>query len=101
MLPERHLSESFAESMIMAQASLGRILVVDDERDIAESLQSNLSQHGYDVTATTSAKHALQLIAKDTFALLLSDMVMPEMNGLQLLQESRSEERRVGKECRL
>lgn len=72
----------------MAQSSLGRILVVDDEIDLAEGLQTNLSRNNYEVTATTSAKEALKLIAKHDFALLLTDMMMPEMGGLQLLQEA-------------
>jgi DNA-binding NtrC family response regulator len=72
----------------MAQQSLGRILVVDDEPDLAEPLQQNLTRHGYDVTATTSAKEALSLIAKENFDLLLSDMMMPGMGGIELLQEA-------------
>lgn len=72
----------------MGDSKLGRILVVDDEQDLAEALHSNLTRHNYDVTAATSAKEALRLIAKQDFALLLSDMVMPEMGGLQLLQEA-------------
>ena len=72
----------------MAQQSLGRILVVDDEPDLAEPLQQNLTRHGYDVTAMTSAKEALPLLAKDNIDLLLSDMMMPGMGGIELLQEA-------------
>lgn len=71
----------------MAPPSLGRILVVDDERDLAETLEGNFSRHNHDVTAITSARQALEMIAKQDFALLLTDIMMPEM-GLQLLQEA-------------
>ena len=72
----------------MAQQSLGRILVVDDELDLAESLQQNLTRHQYNVVATTSAEEALPLLSKDNFDLLLSDMMMPGMDGIELLQEA-------------
>jgi DNA-binding NtrC family response regulator len=72
----------------MAQQSLGRILVVDDEFDLAEALQQNLTRQGYDVSAVTSAREALPLIAKDNIDLLLSDMMMPGMSGIELLQEA-------------
>lgn len=72
----------------MAQQPLGRILVVDDELDLAESLQQNLTRHQYHVVATTSAEEALPLLSKDNFDLLLSDMMMPGMDGIELLQEA-------------
>ncbi|HZZ80350.1 MAG TPA: response regulator, partial [Gemmataceae bacterium] len=70
------------------EAVPGRILVVDDELDLAEALETNLSRQGFDVKSTTSPKQALQLISSGRFALLLSDMMMPEMDGLALLQEA-------------
>lgn len=72
----------------MSEFTSGRILVVDDEPDLAEALQTNLARQGHDVIATTSARQALQSIASGRFALLVSDMVMPEMDGLVLLQEA-------------
>jgi DNA-binding NtrC family response regulator len=72
----------------VSERTSGRILIVDDERDVAEGLEVNLSRQGYDAKATTSGKQALQMIAKDRIALLLSDMMMPEMDGLLLLQEA-------------
>src|SRR6266542_3441135 len=72
----------------MAQLPLGRILVVDDEPDLAEPLQQNLTRQGYDVTATTTGKEALPLIATNDFDLLLTDMAMPGMGGIELLQEA-------------
>ena len=72
----------------MEQQTLGRILVVDDELDLAEHLQQSLTRQQYDVVATTASKDALALLAKDNFDLLLSDMMMPGMDGIQLLQEA-------------
>ena len=67
---------------------MGRVLVVDDEPDLAEALQQNLTRQGYEVKAVTSAAEALPWLANDNIDLLLSDMMMPGMGGIQLLQEA-------------
>jgi DNA-binding NtrC family response regulator len=72
----------------MAEANLGRILVVDDERDLAESLEANLSRHNYGVRAATSGEEGLALLQEGTFDLLLSDLMMPGMSGIELLRRA-------------
>lgn len=72
----------------MAQASLGQVIVVDDEADLAEALQQNLLRNGYDVHAAGSAKEALSMLRKRDVDLLLSDMMMPGMGGIELLREA-------------
>ncbi|MBI2804702.1 MAG: sigma-54-dependent Fis family transcriptional regulator [Planctomycetes bacterium] len=72
----------------MAQPLLGRILVVDDEIDLAESLESNLSRRNYEVSVTTSPEEGLKLIERGNFDLLLSDLMMPGMNGIDLLRKA-------------
>jgi DNA-binding NtrC family response regulator len=72
----------------MTQPLLGRILVVEDELDLAESLESNLSRCNYQVRATTAPEEGLKLIEKGEFDLLLSDLMMPGMNGIELLRKA-------------
>ena len=60
----------------MAQPNLGRILVVEDESDLAESLESNLTRHHYEVRATTSPEQGLKLVAQGNYDLLLSDLMI-------------------------
>jgi len=72
----------------MTQPVLGRILVVEDELDLAESLESNLRRCNYDVCATTAPEEGLKLIEEGTFDLLLSDLMMPGMNGIELLRKA-------------
>lgn len=72
----------------MAQPNLGRILVVEDEPDLAESLESNLTRNNYEVTATTSPEEGLRLIGAGEFDLLLSDLMMPGMNGIEMLRKA-------------
>ena len=61
-----------------------RILVVDDEPDACELLRQVLESEGYETTLATSASNALEKIAKQDFDLVLSDIVMAGMNGLDL-----------------
>jgi DNA-binding NtrC family response regulator len=61
-----------------------RILVVDDETDARELLRQVLAGEGYDITLEVSAGEALARIAKEDFDLVLSDVFMAGMNGLDL-----------------
>ena len=61
-------------------------MVVDDEKQICQNVEKILSKNNYEVIRATSAKEALEKMAKDSFSLLISDIVMPEMNGLEFLK---------------
>ena len=71
-------------TIALVRAAPPRILVVDDEPDACESLREVLESEGYDTTTETSASKALERIAKQDFDLVLSDIVMAGMNGLDL-----------------
>ncbi len=60
------------------------ILVVDDEISLAMLLQTILKSNGYNVVVCGSAKEALEILDKEKFDLLISDVLMPEMDGYQL-----------------
>lgn len=64
-----------------------RILVVDDEKGILESLQTHLELDGYHVDVANTAKDALQLFQKEPYHIVLTDINMPVMDGLVLLEE--------------
>jgi DNA-binding response OmpR family regulator len=63
-----------------------RILVVDDEKGICENVQKILAKKNYEVTQALSAREALEKMAEESYSLLISDIVMPERNGLELLK---------------
>jgi len=63
-----------------------RILVIDDEMRICENVEKILSKSGFEVVKAVSANEALEKMAKEAFSLLISDIVMPETNGLELLR---------------
>lgn len=70
----------------MIESILGRLLVVDDEIDTLTPLCDLLSEWGYEVEGFTSGKDALEAFKEQTFDLLLTDLVMSEMDGIELLQ---------------
>jgi two-component system response regulator HydG len=63
-----------------------RILVVDDEQETCELLAMVLEREGYRVTTSTSAHGALELVGTSDFDLVLTDLSMPEMGGLELCE---------------
>ena len=63
-----------------------RILIVDDEPSMQEFLEILLGRDGYDVVTCGSASEATVALEVDEFDLVLSDIQMPGMNGLELLQ---------------
>lgn len=68
-----------------------RILVVDDEVDLASSCQRLLQSKGYEVRLAASAEQALQRIAEEEIHLVLTDLKMPGMGGMELLRILRAE----------
>ena len=61
-----------------------KILIVDDEPDILEFLQYNLSKEGYKVFTSENGKNALELIKVENPHLILLDIMMPEIDGIDL-----------------
>jgi len=66
-----------------------KILVVDDDPDILEFLTYNLKKEGYEVAEALNGKIALQVAEKFKPELILLDVMMPEMDGIQTCQELR------------
>lgn len=64
----------------------GRVLIVDDEVELMTALSETLTQHGYETTGFTSGREALQALERRDFDLLLTDLSMPEMDGISLLK---------------
>ncbi len=75
----------------MSQVEQSRILVVDDEERLCRSLESLLTKAGYDVQTALDGKEALRLYADASFDLVISDIRLPGMDGIQLLQEIRKQ----------
>jgi len=66
--------------------STQRILIVDDEEIVRYSLVNILTSHGYEVDGVASAEDALKLLYEKNYHLVLTDLVMEGMDGLELLE---------------
>jgi DNA-binding NtrC family response regulator len=66
-----------------------KVLTVDDEQVVCESIRRVLSDEGYEVAVSTSARGGLDLLRKEQFDLLLLDIKMPEMDGIQVLKAAK------------
>jgi len=64
-----------------------RILIVDDEEVICNILARRLTREGYSCVAAHNGKEALNHFYKDNFSLIISDIKMPEMDGIELLKK--------------
>jgi DNA-binding NtrC family response regulator len=73
-----------------------KILIADDERHIAEGLQMLLADDGFEVDVATDGQAAWELIQGGGYALVLADLRMPEVDGLELF--SRMREAGIGSE---
>jgi CheY-like chemotaxis protein len=64
-----------------------KLLIVDDEKEILNMLERLLGFEGYEVVAATSPIEALDLMRRELFNLVLTDIKMPGMSGIELLIE--------------
>jgi two-component system response regulator PilR (NtrC family) len=64
-----------------------RVLVVDDEENIRQILEEYLTEFGYEVVCAVNGQEALQIYKNGRFDVILSDLVMRPVGGLELLSE--------------
>ncbi len=68
-----------------------RILIVEDEINIADGLQTVLRKEGYDTDAVYDGLSGLDYIMSGIYDLILLDIMLPKMNGLEVLKKAREE----------
>lgn len=72
-----------------------RILLVEDEEQIRKLVKLNLEMEGYEVVGCDNGKTALEVIDSQHFDLLILDIMLPEVNGLQICEKVRLKNRQV------
>jgi len=72
-----------------------RVLVVDDDAVIRELLSSVLEQESLEVDCAENGRQALQRMRENEYSVVLLDLLMPEMNGFEVLQEMEEDARPV------
>ena len=73
-----------------AKESKPRVLVVDDERVIADSLTAILNHSGFDAIAKYGGVDAIEFLQQECPDIVLSDVVMPDLNGLDVADAART-----------
>jgi two-component system cell cycle response regulator CpdR len=75
-----------AAILLFTDDAMIRILLAEDDEAMRTYLSRALQNAGYDVSAVDRGTEALELLKREAFDLLLSDIVMPEMDGIELAQ---------------
>jgi DNA-binding response OmpR family regulator len=70
----------------------GRILAVDDQRYFRELITGLLTQEGYEVRAAGSGEEAVQILGRERFDVIVTDLVMPGMSGSDLVRRIKAED---------
>ena len=63
------------------------ILLVDDDQEFRKAMKKMFEKAGYDVTVSADGQEALDAIAEKSFDLIISDLRMPNLNGMELMEE--------------
>lgn len=69
-----------------------QILIIEDEEDILALLHYNLSKNNYDVISTTSGKEGLKLATTESTDLIILDLMLPEIGGIDICKELRRQD---------
>jgi len=72
-----------------------RILLVDDEIDFLQLLKARLEANGYSVVTAMNGKEALEKFKREKPDALILDVMMPEINGLEVLREIRKDDQKI------
>src|SRR4030067_673974 len=81
------------ETVRMEDRGSPRVLVVDDEPHIVELVRYNLQQEGFAVSVATSGREALARVASDRPDLVVLDIMLPELDGIEVCRQIRAESR--------
>ncbi len=78
-------------------AMKGKILVIDDEELVIKTIERLLSKEGYDVISVRNGQEAIRKVGEMDFDLLITDIRMPGMNGIETIRQIRNQLKIKGK----
>lgn len=82
-MPGTRLDSSTAEAL----AARGRVLLVDDQPELRRLYRRNLTKLGYEVVEASNGRAAIELACQEHFDVVISDVRMPDLSGVELLRE--------------
>lgn len=72
-------------------AAGGSILIIDDDPAVSRTLSLILTRAGYEVSTATSGRKGLELLTSGAFDLVLTDIIMPELDGIEAIRRIRAD----------
>ena len=84
-----------APELVKSDGTLQRILVVDDEPSMREMLRIVLKREGFDVIVARSGADAIETLKREPIDLLLSDIRMPDLSGVEVLRAAKAQNRDI------
>ncbi len=84
-----NLTEGAIQSAVSVDPSLLKLLVVDNEAAHARAMTESLEKVGYKCEVATSGPEAAKLIERETYDIIITDMVMNDVDGMQILRLAR------------
>ena len=72
-------------------AGSASILIIDDDAAVSRTLSLILTRAGHRVTTVTSGRKGLELLSQDGFDLVLTDIIMPELDGIEAIRRIRND----------
>jgi DNA-binding response OmpR family regulator len=87
--------EETSEEGIAPEPDVFHVLVVEDEENVRSVLCDSIAFEGYRVTGASGGQEALEILAKESVDLVLTDLMMPNMNGWQLLEAVKEQDESI------
>ena len=79
-----------ADIKINKRVTAPTVLIVEDEKPLAHALELKLAHEGLLVKAVNNGRDALTLLANEDFSLVICDLIMPHVDGFELLKQMRT-----------
>lgn len=79
----------------MKETEKKKILIIEDEKPLAHALDLKLSHEGFEIVSTGSGEEALLLLGKDHFDLVLTDLIIPGVDGFKVLETIQEKKMKV------
>jgi DNA-binding response OmpR family regulator len=74
------------QDTLQTNANARRVLIVEDEKPLSHALELKLRYAGYDVTVASDGEECVRLVSENNFDVVLLDLIMPVMDGFQVLE---------------